>query len=147
MALLFLTSCNPSKNTEKHLYIYNNDTNVELAKFPINYNDNFSIGFMHSVNMSPVIDYYKFNDNNEIFVYKTIYYNFGAGVETELENNETMSYGDDGSMIIENIDKKISPLTYYLSSIYDHTLSINDGDEISLWETCGKNIIIRIEIK
>ncbi len=147
MALLYLVSYNTSQDNKKHLYIYDNDSNNELAKYPINDNDYFSINFTHSVNMSPVIDYYKFNEKNDIYVYKTIYYNFGAGVETELENNETISYGDDGSMIIENIDKKISPLTYYLSSIYDHKLSINDGDEISLWRVCGKNIIIRIEIK
>ena len=97
--------------------------------------------------MSPVIDYYKFNEKNEIFVYKTIYYNYGAGVETELENNETLRYGDDGSMIIENINKKIDPLIYYLSNVFDHKLKINDGKEISLWDLCGKNLTIRIEIK
>ena len=50
-------------------------------------------------------------------------------------------------MIIENIDKKIDPLIYYLSNIYDHKLKINDDKEYSLWELCGKNIKIRIDIK
>ena len=130
----------------KNLILYNNDNKI-LAKYPIKLGDYFYIKFIHSVNKSPVIDYYKFDKNNKIYVYKTIYYNFGAGVETELENDETLRYGDDNSMIIENINKKIDPLTYYLSTFYDHKLSINDGEEISLWDICGKNILINIEIK
>lgn len=147
MALLFLFSCNKYKLANKKFIIYNNNLGTTIKEFPINNDGYFSIGFIHSVNKSPVIDYYRFNEKNEIFVYKTVYYNYGAGVETELENDEKLTYGDDGSMIIENINKKIDPLTYYLSDIYDHKLRINDGEEISLWDICGKNIIIRIEIK
>lgn len=147
MALLFLSSCNLNKVENKKLILYNNNLGTEIASFPIAKDDYFYVKFNHSVNMSPVIDYYKFNDKNEIYVYKTIYYNYGAGVETELENNETISYGADGSMIIENIDKKIDPLVYYLSDIFDHKLSIAGRDEISLWEVCGKNILINIVIK
>lgn len=147
MALLFLVSCNSNKVENKKLILYNNVLGNEIASFPIGVNDYFYVKFTHSVNMSPVIDYYKFNKDNEIYVYKTVYYNYGAGVETELENNETLSYGPDGSMIIENIDKKIGPLTYYLSDIFDHKLSIAGKDEISLWDICGKNILINIVIK
>lgn len=170
MALVLLSSCGrmifaPTKDSEtkqfndkdiskdtnklakKRLIIYNNSLDTIIKEFPIDKDGYFSIEFNHSVNMSPVIDYYNFNDKNEIYVYKTIYYNYGAGVESELEGDEVLNYGEDGSMIIENINKKIEPLTYYLSNIYDHKLRINDGEEISLWEMCGKNIVIRIEIK
>lgn len=138
-----------NKLANKRLIIYNNNSGNIIKEFPISsdVDSHFSIEFTHSVNMSPVIDYYKINDKNEIYVYKTIYYNYGAGVESELENNEKLRYGNDGSMIIENIDKKIDPLLYYLSNVYDHKLRINDGETISLWDTCGKNIVIRIEIK
>lgn len=147
MALLFLSSCNISKVENKNLILYNYKSGEKIASYPIGKDDYFYVKFNHSVNMSPVIDYYKFNENNEIFVYKTIYYNYGAGVETELENDESLSYGSDGSMIIDNINKKIEPLTYYLSNIYDHKLSINGDEEISLWEVCGQNILINIIIK
>ena len=147
MALLFLSSCKSNKVENKKLILYNYKLGKEIISYPIEQDDYFYIKFNHSVNMSPVIDYYKFNNKNEIFVYKTIYYNYGAGVETELENEESLSYGSDGSMIIDNINKKIDPLTYYLSNIYDHKLSINGKEEISLWEVCGQNILINIIIK
>ena len=147
MALLFISSCSKTNLENKKLIIYNNNLGNIIKEFPIKDGDFFSIGFIHSVNKSPVIDYYNFNQDNEIYVYKTIYYNYGAGVESELENEETLKYGDDGSMIIENINKKINPLLYYISNLYDHKFRINDGEEISLWDVCGKNITIRIEIK
>ena len=143
MALFFLTSCNVANN---QLIIYNNDNKV-IASFPINKNDFFSIGFIHSVNNSPVIEYYNFDKNKNLYVFKTIYYNYGAGVETSIQDNEVLKYGDDGSMIIDNMHRKIENLTYYLSSIHDHILKINDGNEISLWKYCGKNSIITIKIK
>ena len=163
MALLFLVSCksfntnSTSKNIDNiSLIIYNSDVvdfnnkafnkNDIYSTFPLKKNDTFSIEFMHSVNRSPVVEYYKFDDNNDIYVYKTIYYNFGAGVPTEITGNERLTYGDDGSIIIDNIDKKIDNLTYYLSNIYDHVLKINDKYPISLWDVCGKNKIITIKI-
>ncbi len=142
MALFLLFACNIEN---KKLIIYNNEDKI-LASYDMKKNDYFSIEFMHSVNMSKVIEYYRFDDRNNIYVYKTVYYNYGAGVETELENDETMRFGEDGSMIIENINKEIPNLTYYLSSIFDHTLRINDGAPISLWDICGKNKIISFKI-
>ena len=151
MALFILVSCAGNikkKDIEnKRLIIYNYKLGNVIKEYTIPYDGYFSIGFVHSVNKSPVIDYYKFNKNNEIYVYKTIYYNYGAGVESELENDEVLSYGEDGSMIIDNINKKIDNLTYYISDLYDHKLSINGDKEISLWDICGKNIMINIKIK
>lgn len=147
MAFLFLASCSCFKSVEKHLLIIYNNEGEKIASYPLNKGDFFSIEFIHSVNKSPVIEYYKFDNNNNIYVYKTAYYNFGAGVPTELTGKEKLSYGADGSIIIDHIDKKIDDLTYYLSSIYDHILRINDGKKISLWEVCGKNKIITIRIR
>lgn len=166
MALLFLISCNNNVIDNISLIIYNssesltsddidssekngaNDSKSHLvyATYPLKREDTFSIEFIHSVNKSPVIEYYKFDNDFNIYVYKTVYYNFGAGVPTELNGHETLSYSDDGAIIIDNIDKKIDNLTYYLSNIYDHILKINDGDPISLWETCGKNKMVTIKI-
>ena len=145
MALLFLASCKAEKRS---LIIYNKDEKGNIQKevsYPIKYGDHFSVEFTHSVNMSPVIEYYKFDKAYNIYVYETRYYNYGAGVLTNIEGNETIEYGDDGSMIIKGIDKKIDNLSYYLSDIYDHTLQINDNDPISLWGIFGKNTIIYIK--
>lgn len=92
--------------------------------------------FKHSVNKSPVEDRYRI-ENGGIVVYQTVYYNFGAGVQTELEEGQTLTYGKDGSMIISDIDKPIADLSYNVSPVYDHILLIN-GEEVSLRQLCGE---------
>lgn len=149
MALLFFVSCTIEK---KSLIIYNNidEKNSKESvsvSYPIDENDHFSIEFIHSVNKSPVVEYYKIDKKGNLYVYKTIYYNYGAGVPTDIEGDETISYGEDGSMIIDNINRKINNLTYYLSDISDHVLKINDSDPISLWGIFGQNETIHIDIR
>ncbi len=51
-----------------------------------------------------MIDCYEIK-HHSIYVEKTIYYNFGAGVQTELEGNETLSYGEDGA-IFSGFDRR-----------------------------------------
>ena len=114
--------------------------------YPVNIGDHFSIEFTHSVNKSLVIEYYRFDKDNNIYVYKTVYYNYGAGVPTNIKNDEILTYGEDGSMIIDNINQKIDNLNYYLSAQYDHILRINDGEAISLWEIFGTKKNIHIEV-
>lgn len=138
MALLFV-------NNKKNLYLIDTSNNKTLGIYQFDNDYKFSVEFIHSVNKSPVIDYYEYKNNN-IYVTKTIYYNFGAGVETELENNEKLSYGDNGEMIISNIDKIINPLIYVVGSVYDHILYINN-DKIILNNLYGKNKHIKFEIK
>ena len=142
MALLYFI------NKKQKLVLYDDLTNQTLISFDYSNDDikEFSVEFIHSVNKSPVIEFYQFNSKNEIFVTKCIYYNFGAGVETELENEEVLTYGDDGSMIVDSINRKINNLIYTVGTIYDHILKINDK-QINLSKEFGKNRKIRFEIK
>ena len=148
MALLFIINfiflSRYNKNYNLNIIDYKSHKIYTTIK--LNKNDTFSISFIHSVNKTPVTDFYKFDDKKNIYIYKTNYMSFGAGMPTELNENENILYNDDGTMTIEHIDKKIDELTYYLSNIYDHTLSINETTKFSLWELCGKNKLIQITI-
>lgn len=130
----------------RHLVLRNALTGEKYASYPIEEGDIFSIGFIHSVNKSPLTDYYEVR-GKDIYVVKTVYYGFGAGVQTEIEEGQTLSYGDDGSMIVTGFDKKIDPLTYFVGTVSDHTLRINDGEDISLRELCGRNARVSFYIE
>jgi len=121
-----------------HLVLRNASTGAKYASFPIEDGDTFSIGFIHSVNKSPLTDYYEVR-GKDIYVVKTVYYGFGAGVQTEIEEGQTLTYGDDGSMIVTGFNKKIDPLTYFVGTVSDHILCINEGEDISLRDLCGRN--------
>ena len=99
--------------------------------------DEFSVGFIHSVNKSPLTDVYQIKDH-KIYVVRTIYYGFGAGVQTELEDGQTLSYGENGEMIISGFDRELPYLSYMVGTVSDHTLTVR-GKEISLRDLCGRN--------
>ena len=120
------------------LVLQNADTEEVYASYPMEPGDVFSVEFVHSVNRSPVRDFYEIRPDGDIYVIQTNYYGFGAGVQTELNPGEKLEYGDDGSMQIKNINIRIPALIYVVGTVSDHTLHIG-GTSVSLRELCGKN--------
>lgn len=145
IAVIIATAIFHVNHTEDCLILRNGKTGKILASYPMEEGGEFSVRFKHSVNQSPVEDRYRI-ENGQIVVYETVYYNFGAGVQTELEEGQRLTYGENGSMIISGIDKPIADLSYIVSPVYDHILCIN-GEEISLRQLCGeeRNISFSLE--
>lgn len=141
MAILFY-----KKNDKQRLYLYNDKNDFLLDIYEFDNEKEFSIEFIHSVNKSPVIDYYTIDNNNNIIITKTTYFGFGAGVQTELNDNEQIEYGKNGEMTVTNINKVISPLIYIVGTVSHHTININNKS-IILDEKYGKNTHIRFEVK
>ncbi len=123
------------------ILLTNGDTGEILGVFPISPGDEFSVSFIHSVNKTPVTDVFEVREGS-IYAVRTIYYSFGAGVQTEIEEGQTLDYGEDGSMIVSGIDKRIDKLSYIVGTVSDHILEIK-GQAISLRELCGKNTVVR----
>lgn len=128
-----------------YLTLRNNDTGEIYKRFSLSEGDGFSIGFIHSVNKSPVIDFYEIRDGN-IYVVKTVYYHFGAGVQTDIEPGQTLTYGEDGSMIVSGIDVMIPHLSYMVGTWSDHTLTINDK-KVSLRDLCGRSSRVHVSFE
>lgn len=124
-----------------YLTVKDRDTGELYARYPMGEGDRFSIEFKHSVNLSPVIDIYEIEDGN-IYVEETVYYHFGAGVQTQLNEGEVLSYGEDGSMIVSNIHQNRNDVQYIVGTLYDHILTVNE-QQVNLRQLCGKNTKIR----
>lgn len=144
-----------------YLVLENFKTGEIYQRFPMKIGDTFSIGFIHSVNKSPVTDFYEIRKDG-IYVVKTVYYGFGAGVQTELGEGQTLTYGEDGSMIITGFEQKMDNLVYFVGTVSDHTLTLYERNrntpsdvpppsgisaekkqEISLRSLCGKSAMVR----
>lgn len=125
-----------------YLVLRNADTGQCYGRYALEEREWFRVGFVHSVNKSPVIDCYQIQ-NHTVYVEQTIYYNFGAGVQTELTGSETLSYGEDGAMIVSGFHQKMPDLTYFVGTVSDHTLTVNNGKEISLRKLCGRSSKVR----
>ena len=66
------------------------------------------------------------------------YGNFGAGVQYELNPGETMSYTEDGFILITGIHQDRTNMRYNIAGISDHMLELPGGITVNLRELCGK---------
>ena len=91
----------------------------------------FLVEFTHSVNLSPVIDTFR-AENGEIRAVKAKFYAFGAGMPTELNPGESLSF----TAVYDS-------LNYIVGTVYDYYLTIG-GDTVNLRELCGRNAHVEI---
>lgn len=126
------------------LVLKNEDTGQVYACFEADEDTEFSVGFIHSVNKSEVREYYSVS-NYTIYLEKCLYSGFGAGVATEIEDGQELSYTEDGRMLISNIHRSIDGLSYIVGTVSDHILYI-DGKEISLRTLCGRNSPVEFDV-
>ena len=111
------------------LVLRDGDTKEEYARFPVSEGDEFSVTFIHSVTQYPLTDVYEIRDHR-IYVVRTIYNNFGAGVQTEIEEGQKLEYGENGEMIVSGFDREMPWLSYIVGTVSDHVLTIH-GEAVS----------------
>ena len=108
-----------------------------IARFDLFEGESFSIGFVHSVNQSPVEETYQILEG-KIWLISCLYYHFGAGVLTEVQPGQEMVAQPDGGMLIRGLFYEIDELLYIVGTVSDHVLKIK-GKIVSLRELCGQN--------
>ncbi|MBR6614479.1 MAG: DUF1850 domain-containing protein [Lachnospiraceae bacterium] len=128
-----------------YLVLRNGDTNEEFARFRVSEGDEFSVRFIHSVNQYPLTDVYEIRDS-KIYVVRTIYNNFGAGVQTEIEDGQTLEINENGEMVVSGFNMEMPWLSYIVGTVSDHTLTLH-GEEISLRELCGRNSKVAFSVE
>ena len=109
---------------EPGLTLSDEESGKVFARLPLKDGDSFSVTFRHSVNKSDVTEIYQ-RRGREIWLTGCVYYGFGAGVAEVLEPGWTLENGENGEMIIGNIEQKMYDLTYIVGTVYDHILDIN----------------------
>ena len=122
------------------LVLRSGKTGKVFARYPMEEGDTFTITFIHSVNQKPYSDMYRI-ENETIYAEETRFAEFGAGVETELNEGEILSTGKDGEIVISNIHTPMKHLSYIVGTVSDHILTVGEK-EISLRDLCGRNTTV-----
>jgi len=139
-ALLFFAE----HSKKQVLILYRADTREEIARWNAPEGTRFAVEFIHSVNKSPVRDVYEIQSGNIVAV-ETRYSSFGAGVQTELLEGQTLTY-DNGVMVVSGFDLTFDSLRYIVGTVSDHVLFINE-EQVGLRELCGKNAPVVFECR
>ncbi len=122
---------------ESHLILSDRETNQIYARFPFTESTSFSVTFIHSVNQSPVVDYYKKGAGNSLLLYATKFHAFGAGMPESWPADAKVETSADG-IFVSNLHMTLPDVTYIVGTVSDHVLEI-DGETFSLRDLCGKN--------
>lgn len=131
-------------NSCTKLVIYDRGSQKTYAEYEILDGEEFSISFIHSVNITEVTDVY-YADGDTIVCDKCIYSSFGAGMPTEWEEDWQVSYEGD-KITLSGLGIRQKEVTYIVGTVYDHILHLG-GEDIVLNELCGKNAEITLKIK
>jgi hypothetical protein len=129
---------------EPKLVLSDQDSGRVFARLPLADGDSFSVTFRHSVNKSDVTEIYQ-RRGKEIWLTGCVYYGFGAGVAEELDPSWTLETGENGEMILGNIEHRMDDLTYVVGTVYDHILTVG-GERIVLNELAGRNRKVHFSI-
>jgi len=144
---LFSVSCQSFRPEQagRVLEIRNGDSGKVYGRWPLEENGEFSIEFIHSVNQSPVREFY-IVENGMIRLWAVRFFSFGAGMKSDLEGGLTFSRDGD-AMVISGYTTtfKDNELNYIVGTVSDHLLFIN-GETISLRDLCGRNAHINIHL-
>lgn len=82
----------------------------------------FYISFIHSVNRTPVNEFYKI-ENKKFIAYKTTFYSYGAGMPDGSENpNAKMTFNKDKLVEINDLNREFNEFTYMVGTFAEHTL-------------------------
>ena len=139
VAVIFAMSADSTE-----LVICDRESRKVYARYELQDGEEFSVSFIHSVNITEVTDVY-FADGDYIVCDKCIYSSFGAGMPTEWEEDWNVSYEGD-KITISGLDIKQKEVTYIVGTVYDHVLHIGGKDAV-LNELCGKNAEITLKIR
>lgn len=130
---------------EKTFLLKDGDTGKVFLKIPVKEGDVFSITFEHSVNKSPVTDEFLVMKKG-FKSHRTLFESFGAGMETGVGEGQTLTYEEDGTMVLSGFTTHFETFNLIVGTVSDHILKINE-QEISLRELCGKNRSVEISIR
>jgi len=113
-----------------YLVLTNDQTGALLFRHRIDEGALFSVGYIHSVNQSPVTEIYQIRQG-QIVLTALEFETFGAGMPTELDPGQTLVHLPAGGFRIEGFYRVISDLRYLIGHVADLTLYI-DGREVPL---------------
>lgn len=105
------------------------ESGKRLFSKPVKDGAEFAIRFIHSVAKTPVTDYFIIKDG-KIFLDKTIYHDFGAGLPHAPEGEQRMKTGN-GEILITGFNREMPDLEVRVGRVAEHVFLLFSGKDKS----------------
>jgi hypothetical protein len=105
----------------------------------------FYISFIHSVNKTPVNEYYSISEG-KLILKRATFYSYGAGMPEigEYESDEPRIVN--GQIQLDNINKRFDKFTYFAGTYANHSLNI-DNTQILFSQFVKPQTPVTFEVK
>ncbi|NCB30338.1 MAG: DUF1850 domain-containing protein [Clostridia bacterium] len=113
-----------------------------LLALPIRQEETFSIRYIHSVNLSPVIDTLQWS-GQDLVLRTTLFSDYGWGMPVLADGIGTHFEHTPDGFLISGIDKAQASVPILLQQVPDHHI-LYRGREISLLKLAGSGAFLRI---
>ena len=104
----------------------------------------FALGFIHSVELSPVWDYFRVDDSFRMILYETAIRSFNTGLPSTLTGEERL-HRERGGYRISGMNRVLPSIDLWVHERTDNTLKLKD-DSLKLYSLAG-NTLLRISIR
>jgi hypothetical protein len=105
----------------------------------------FALGYIHSVELSPVWDYFRVDDSYRIILYETVIRSFNTGLPSTLTGEERLHRERDGFRI-SGMSRVLPVIDLWVHERTDNTLNVGDIAPLKLYSLAG-NKLLRISIR
>jgi len=105
----------------------------------------FALGYIHSVELSPVWDYFRVDDSYRMILYETAIRSFNAGLPNTLTEEERLHRERDGFRI-SGMNRVLPVIDLWVHERTDNTLNVGDIVPLKLYSLAG-NKLLRISIR
>ena len=125
---LLLVSCaaRNAQTPQASLLVLADSTGKELFSERLDADQQFAVRYIHSVAKSPVEDWFSI-EGDTIFLEKTVYQDFGAGLPHEAGEGQIMDFGD-GHISLSGFHRALPTFDLRVGRIANHTLLLEqDG--------------------
>jgi hypothetical protein len=105
----------------------------------------FYTSFTHSVNRTPVNEYYKISEG-KLVLEKTTFYSYGAGMPEIGEYGSSEPSIVNGMVLIDNINKEFQRFTIFAGTYANHSLN-TDNSEVFFSQFVKPQTPVTFEVK
>lgn len=105
--------------------VLRNGHDQPVFSHPVADGDTFAITYTHSVAQTPVTDYFTIK-KHEIWLDRTVYHDFGAGLPHSPEKGQKMTHAN-GQLIISGYNRRLPDFELRVGRVANHQLIIFAG--------------------
>lgn len=112
---------------------------------PVRADEQFTIGFTHSIAKTPVDEVFMVARNGELIVIETIYESFGAGLPFDTEGQQQL-ITENGKYRLINLDRHLPDFLMAVGTVANHQLLIK-GRQIPFLQFAQPGQSVRVKVQ